>query len=43
MLQEPLLASPILPIQVVLGENILSVSCCYLTQETAVPLVHCYS
>lgn len=43
VLQEPLLASPILPVQIVLGENVLSVSCCYLTQETAVPLTHCYS
>lgn len=41
MLQEPLLASPILPVQIVLGENALSVSCCYLTQETAEPLMHC--
>lgn len=43
MLQEPLLASPILPVQIVLRENVLPVSCCYFTQETAVPLMHGYS
>lgn len=43
VLQEPLLASPILPVQIVLRENVLPVSCCYLTQETAVPLMHGYS